>query len=124
MASVYSLASIASCVSAPTGSRVFVMGPTERALNGRGGAPAGTETLMAGDAAFGASASISVSRSFHFVASRAFLVAGDRSGAVVGVRPPLRTIVGGSTMLAGTDPLTPKATRLLTGDAAFDLTVR
>src|SRR5262249_58054386 len=124
MASVFSLASIASCESAPTDSRVVVIGPTDRALNGRSGAPAGSETLVVGDAALGRSAAMSVTRSFHFVTSRAFLFAGDRCGAVARVRPPLRTIVGGSPMLAGTNPPTPKAPRLLPEDAPFALTVR
>src|SRR5262249_35403827 len=119
MASVFSLASIASCESAPTDSRVAVMGPTERALNGRSGAPPGPETLVAGDAAFGRSASISVARSFHFVMSRAFLFAGDRSGVVARVRRPLRTIVGDASMLAATDPPTPKASHLLAEGAIF-----
>ena len=123
MASVLSLASIASCDSAPIASAVLAIGPTDRALDRRGSSPAAAETLAPGDVALGRCEPASASLSFHFVTSRAFLLADDpRCGAVPGVRPDLGTVVGmGSLTPAELDPFTPEARRLLVEDAAFGL---
>src|SRR5262245_47114864 len=123
MASVLSLASIASCDSAPIASTVLAIGPTDRALDRRGSSPAAAETLAPGDVAFGRCEPASASLSFHFVTSRAFLLADDpRRGAVPGEGPDLGTVVGvGSLTPAELDPFTPEARRLLVEDAAFGL---
>src|SRR5262245_15170719 len=95
MASVLSLASIASCDSAPIACTVLAIGATDRALDRRGSSPVAAETLAPGDVAFEPCEPASASLSLHFVTSRAFLLADDpRCSAVPGVRPALGTVVG------------------------------
>src|SRR5262249_50027225 len=95
MASVLSLASIASCDGPRIASTVLSIGPTDGALDRRGRSPAAAETLAPGDVAFGRCEPGSASLSFHFVTSRAFLLADDpRCGAGPGVRADLGTVVG------------------------------
>jgi hypothetical protein len=126
IAKVFSLASAASSARAPTDSRVFVTGPTDRALDRRAGILVAPDTLVPVDADFGRSASISVARSFHCVTSRAFLFVGDRC-FVAGspLRPAVRILAGvGSSTPADPEAFTTEASRFLAKDAAFDLDCR
>src|SRR5262249_53093354 len=95
MARVFSLASAASCESAPTDSSVLATGPPDRVLGRRGNGRSACAIFVADDRVFCRAARASIERGFDGVRARAFVLDGTGRSDVVARAPSTAVCAAG-----------------------------